>query len=182
MCYNIIALCYHYGITLFVMDNYIKRKLSSYSETKRSYMKNKTSEILMMLHQEHIAAHMKQLSAEEQLDMVAQIDSLDLSVLSAGDISVSGPSSPQVHPLHKHSGSSKPLCPREGSHVASQVLHRGVFRLLYFLLSLTPSFLRFFFPPPTLSSTQSFFPRDFPFSSLLKAPTVSPPGPFSNSG
>jgi UDP-N-acetylglucosamine/UDP-N-acetylgalactosamine diphosphorylase len=69
------------------MEKYIKRKLSSYSETKRSYMKNKTSEILMMLHQEHIAAHMNQLSAEEQLDMVAQIDSLDLSVLSAGDIS-----------------------------------------------------------------------------------------------
>ena len=49
-------------------------------------MKNKTSEILIMLHQEHIAAHMKKLSAAEQLNMVAQIENLDLSVLSAGEI------------------------------------------------------------------------------------------------
>ena len=46
-------------------------------------MKHKTSEMLTMLHQEHIAAHMKTLSKEEQLSMVEQVDSLDLSVLNA---------------------------------------------------------------------------------------------------
>jgi len=46
-------------------------------------MKHKTSEMLTMLHQEHIAAHMKTLSTTEQLYMVDQIDSLDLSVLNA---------------------------------------------------------------------------------------------------
>ena len=46
-------------------------------------MKHKTSEMLTMLHQEHIAAHMKTLSKAEQLSMVEQVDSLDLSVLNA---------------------------------------------------------------------------------------------------
>lgn len=48
-------------------------------------MKHKTSEMLTMLHQEHIAAHMKTLSKPEQLSMVEQVDSLDLSVLNASE-------------------------------------------------------------------------------------------------
>ena len=39
-----------------------------------------------MLHQEHIAAHMKTLSESDQLAMVRQIDGLDFSVLSAREI------------------------------------------------------------------------------------------------
>ena len=38
-----------------------------------------------MLHQEHIAAHMKTLSETDQLEMVKQIDDLDFSVLSADE-------------------------------------------------------------------------------------------------
>ena len=38
-----------------------------------------------MLHQEHIAAHMKELTKDEQLSMVEQVDALDLSVLNAGN-------------------------------------------------------------------------------------------------
>jgi len=49
-------------------------------------MKHKTTEILNMLHQEHIAAHMKTLSESDQLAMVRQIDGLDFSVLSAREI------------------------------------------------------------------------------------------------
>lgn len=48
-------------------------------------MEHKTTEILNMLHQEHIAAHMKKLSEAEQLEMVKQIDDLDFSVLSADE-------------------------------------------------------------------------------------------------
>ena len=48
-------------------------------------MKHKTTEILNMLHQEHIAAHMKTLSETDQLEMVRQIDDLDFSVLSADE-------------------------------------------------------------------------------------------------
>ena len=48
-------------------------------------MKHKTTEILNMLHQEHIAAHMKTLSETDQLEMVKQIDDLDFSVLSADE-------------------------------------------------------------------------------------------------
>lgn len=48
-------------------------------------MKNNTSEMLNMLHQEHIAAHMKTLSETDQLEMVKQIDDLDFSVLSADE-------------------------------------------------------------------------------------------------
>lgn len=48
-------------------------------------MKHKTSEILNMLHQEHIVAHLNSLSAKEQLAMVSHIDALDLSVLNAED-------------------------------------------------------------------------------------------------
>ncbi len=48
-------------------------------------MKYKTTEILNMLHQEHIAAHMKTLSETEQLKMVEQINDLDFSVLSADE-------------------------------------------------------------------------------------------------
>lgn len=48
-------------------------------------MKHKTSEMLTMLHQEHIAAHMKTLSRPEQLSMVDQVDQLDLSVLNASE-------------------------------------------------------------------------------------------------
>ena len=48
-------------------------------------MKHKTTEILNMLHQEHIAEHMASLSEEAQLEMVNSINELDLSVLSAGE-------------------------------------------------------------------------------------------------
>ena len=48
-------------------------------------MKHKTSEMLTMLHQEHIAAHMKTLSRPEQLSMVDQVNQLDLSVLNASE-------------------------------------------------------------------------------------------------
>lgn len=48
-------------------------------------MKHKTSEMLNMLHQEHIADYMKSLSVEEQFDMVHQIDALDLSVLDVNE-------------------------------------------------------------------------------------------------
>ncbi|MCQ2490784.1 MAG: UDPGP type 1 family protein [Ruminococcus sp.] len=45
-------------------------------------MKHKTSEILNMLHQEHIVAHLKSLPQDDQIKMVSHIDSLDLSVLN----------------------------------------------------------------------------------------------------
>ena len=48
-------------------------------------MKFKISEMLNMLHQEHIVSHLKSLSAEEQLEMVRHIESLDFSVLSEGN-------------------------------------------------------------------------------------------------
>ncbi|MDE6425616.1 MAG: hypothetical protein K2K89_05725 [Ruminococcus sp.] len=48
-------------------------------------MKYKTTEILNMLHQEHIVAHMKTLSETDRLEMVKQIDDLDFSVLSASE-------------------------------------------------------------------------------------------------
>lgn len=48
-------------------------------------MKHKTTEILNMLNQEHIAAHMQRLPENEQLEMVKQIDDLDFSVLSADE-------------------------------------------------------------------------------------------------
>ena len=48
-------------------------------------MKYKTTEILNMLHQEHISAYMNTLSGEDQLAMVKQIENLDFSVLSAGE-------------------------------------------------------------------------------------------------
>ena len=41
--------------------------------------------MLNMLHQEHIVSHLKSLSAEEQLEMVRHIESLDFSVLSEGN-------------------------------------------------------------------------------------------------
>lgn len=50
-------------------------------------MKHKTSEMLMMLNQAHIAAHMKTLPEDAQLAMVNQINSLDLSVLNANETS-----------------------------------------------------------------------------------------------
>ena len=46
-------------------------------------MKNKTSEMLNMLRQEHIVKHMQTLTEPEQYAMVRQIESLDLSVLDA---------------------------------------------------------------------------------------------------
>ena len=52
---------------------------------KRGKMKHKTSEILTMLHPEHIAAHMKKLPEAQQLSMVKQIEDLDFSVLSADE-------------------------------------------------------------------------------------------------
>ena len=52
---------------------------------KRGKMKHKTSEILTMLRQEHIAAHMKNLPEAQQLSMVKQIENLDFSVLSADE-------------------------------------------------------------------------------------------------
>jgi UDP-N-acetylglucosamine/UDP-N-acetylgalactosamine diphosphorylase len=45
-------------------------------------MKHKTSEMLNMLHQEHIVLHMRSLPEDEQLKMVSQIENLDLSVLN----------------------------------------------------------------------------------------------------
>lgn len=48
-------------------------------------MKYKTTEILNMLHQEHLAAHMKMLSETDRLAMIKQIDDLDFSVLNAGE-------------------------------------------------------------------------------------------------
>ena len=48
-------------------------------------MKYKTTEILNMLHQEHIAAHMETLSEADRLAIMKQIDDLDFSVLSAGE-------------------------------------------------------------------------------------------------
>ena len=48
-------------------------------------MKHKISEMLTMLHQEHIAAHLKKQSAEKQLALVEQINGLDLSVLNEGE-------------------------------------------------------------------------------------------------
>jgi|GEM_PF-7106504 len=48
-------------------------------------MKHKISEMLNMLEQEHIVKHLKSLSEEEQLEMVSHIESLDFSVLNAGD-------------------------------------------------------------------------------------------------
>lgn len=46
-------------------------------------MKHKTSEILNMMHQEHIVKHMQTLTEPEQYAMLRQIESLDLSVLHA---------------------------------------------------------------------------------------------------
>ena len=48
-------------------------------------MKYKTTEILNMLHQEHIAAYMKTPSEADQFAMMKQIDDLDFSVLNAGE-------------------------------------------------------------------------------------------------
>ena len=48
-------------------------------------MKYKITEILNMLHQEHIVAHMKTLSEADRLTMMKQIDDLDFSVLSADE-------------------------------------------------------------------------------------------------
>ncbi len=48
-------------------------------------MKHKISEMLNMLEQEHIVKRLKSLSEEEQLEMVSHIESLDFSVLNAGD-------------------------------------------------------------------------------------------------
>jgi UDP-N-acetylglucosamine/UDP-N-acetylgalactosamine diphosphorylase len=45
-------------------------------------MKHKVSEMLNMMHQEHIVKHLQSLSDEEQLAMVKHIESLDFSVLS----------------------------------------------------------------------------------------------------
>ena len=49
-------------------------------------MKNKTSEMLNMLHQEHIVKYMQTLSEAEQREMAAHLSALDYSVLSEGDI------------------------------------------------------------------------------------------------
>ncbi len=48
-------------------------------------MKHKTTKILNILHQEHIAEHLASLPEEHQLEMVNCINGLDLSVLSAGE-------------------------------------------------------------------------------------------------
>ena len=48
-------------------------------------MKHQTTEMLHMLHQEHIVAHMQSLPAEEQRVMLSQIEALDLSVLGRED-------------------------------------------------------------------------------------------------
>ena len=50
-------------------------------------MKHITSEMLTMLHQEHIAAYLKKQSAEKQIALVEQINALDLSVLNSGETS-----------------------------------------------------------------------------------------------
>lgn len=49
-------------------------------------MKNKTSEMLNMLHQEHIVKYMQTLSEAEQREMAVHLAALDYSVLSEGDI------------------------------------------------------------------------------------------------
>ena len=46
-------------------------------------MKHKTSEMMSMLDQNHVMKYMDELSADEQKEFIDQIDSLDLSVLSA---------------------------------------------------------------------------------------------------
>ncbi len=46
-------------------------------------MKHKTSEMMSMLDQNHIMRYMDELTADEQMELIAQIDSLDFSVLSA---------------------------------------------------------------------------------------------------
>ena len=48
-------------------------------------MKHKTTKILNILHQEHIAEHLASLPEEHQLEMVNCINGLDLSVLSTGE-------------------------------------------------------------------------------------------------
>ena len=48
-------------------------------------MKHKTTKILNILHQEHIAEHLASLPEEHQLEMVNSINDLDLSVLGAGE-------------------------------------------------------------------------------------------------
>ena len=48
-------------------------------------MKHKISEILNMMHQEHIVKHMQTLTEQEQYEMVRQIESLDFSVLNTQD-------------------------------------------------------------------------------------------------
>ena len=50
-------------------------------------MRHKTTKILNLLHQEHIAEHLASLTEERQLEMVTDINDLDLSVLSAGEAS-----------------------------------------------------------------------------------------------
>jgi UDP-N-acetylglucosamine/UDP-N-acetylgalactosamine diphosphorylase len=49
-------------------------------------MKQKTSEMLNMLHQEHIVKYMQTLSEAEQREMAVHLAALDYSVLSEGDI------------------------------------------------------------------------------------------------
>lgn len=49
-------------------------------------MKHKTTEILNMLHQEHIVKYMQTLSEAEQREMAVHLAALDYSVLSEGDI------------------------------------------------------------------------------------------------
>jgi len=48
-------------------------------------MRHKISEMLNMMHQEHIVSHLQSLSDEDQLEMVRHIESLDFSVLSEGN-------------------------------------------------------------------------------------------------
>lgn len=49
-------------------------------------MKHKTTKILNLMHQEHIAEHLASLSKECQVEMVNSINSLDFSVLSADEV------------------------------------------------------------------------------------------------
>lgn len=77
-----------------------------------------------------------------------------------------------IYPSPRHPGSSRLLCLRGGSHVISQVLHRGLGVQSPAFSSFSHSFPQFLLPLPLPLLHQ--FPQDL--SSLLKVP-VLPLGP-----
>lgn len=85
---------------------------------------------------------------------------------------VSGPSSSRVQPSHRHLGFYRHLCSRGGSHVISQVLHRGrkySNSCISYFLTPFPQFLHLL-PLPFCFHQ---FPQDPLISSFLKAPVLS---------